>query len=963
MMMTPHDVFSFGVLLKAFRTRRRLTQQHLAISIGMHRNAIIRWEQGEFLPATKTIVLELAKQLRLDDGETRQFLEASLTALSPHWSVPFPRNPFFTGREAILSTLHQHLGADQAVALSQSSALHGLGGVGKTQIALEYAYQHALDYRAVFWVSAETEEQIRSSLVRIAEVLHVPEYERKDQQRAIAAVQRWLIIHGQWLLIWDNVEDLALLEHFLPAARSGVILLTTRHQILGTVAWGLDLMSMEPEEGMLLLLRRAKILPPYAAREQVCLLSKQMPAQHAAAAELVTLLGGLPLALDQAGAYVEETQCGLPAYLNLFRTQQPILLRQRGEIIADHPDSVSTTFTLAIAASAERHPAVRDLLRMCALLHPEAIPEAIFWQGAALFGNPLEAVCGDRLEWNRLVGAACSYSLLSRQAEEQTLSLHRLVQAILLDGMMATERNQKNSRLVGALDAAFPDIVPHSELLEWKQAERLLPHALVCLHRAETLESSLPLASLAYKVAQYLRACGRYPDVEPLLRRALHIREQMQGPNHSEVGHILTAFATLSWNQGKFAEAEPLHQRAVQIQECALGPNHLQMAGALNHLALLYWYQGRYREAEPLMQRVLQIHEHSQEPGHPRMAKVLNDLGGLYYEQGKYREAEPLLHQALAMLERALGPAHPQMALPLLNLANLYCEQSKYLEVEALLQRALQIQETALGPTHPEMVHIFHALADLCYHQQRYAEAESRYQQTLQIMESTLGLDHHPGIAYTLNGLANVQRAYGNVVEAEALYQRALSISEQGLGPEHPETATILQDLARLRQQQGRLDEARTLAERALQIRTIRLGADHPRTVTTRILFAQLALSHREDMKEASAEERHPFPSTTEQEADVCPTSHTHASQPVPLMHVAVRGATEHVAYTRQVRMRVVTFTCTVCQRTVTQLHYPSGTIKYCSDTCRTIRVAQVQQTRVARQREKRQAAQRGSQR
>src|SRR5260370_38174502 len=155
-MITPnHESSSFGAMLKAFRTRRHLTQRQLAEALGVHRHAILRWEQGDVLPAHKTLVLELARCLHLDEQETRLLLEASFTALSPHWYVPLPRNPFFTGREEILAALHTQLGVDQTVALTQSSALHGLGGVGKTQIALEYAYRHALEYRAVFWIGAE----------------------------------------------------------------------------------------------------------------------------------------------------------------------------------------------------------------------------------------------------------------------------------------------------------------------------------------------------------------------------------------------------------------------------------------------------------------------------------------------------------------------------------------------------------------------------------------------------------------------------------------------------------------------------------------------------------------------------------------------------------------------------------------------------------------------------------------
>src|SRR5229473_6547455 len=364
-MTTNNDGFdSFGSLLKSFRKRRHLTQQQLAAAVGVHRNAIGRWEQGDFLPVIRGMILELARHLMLDESETRRLLEASLTALSPHWHVPFQRNPFFTGREEILEALHTQLGGNQAVALTQSSALHGLGGVGKTQLAQEYAYRHALEYSAVFWIGAETSENIISSLLHIAEVLQLPGRDDKDQQHVVAAVQHWLTTHSQWLLIWDNVEDLALLDRFLPSTRQGAILITTRRQVLGTLARGIDMLPMEREEGMLFLLRRAKVLESEVTSEQVRQLAAQMSSQYAAAAELVIAMGGLPLALDQAGAYIEETKCSLPAYLELFRTRRATMLQQRGEGSRHHPESVATTFTLAITATAERHPTVWDLLRI-----------------------------------------------------------------------------------------------------------------------------------------------------------------------------------------------------------------------------------------------------------------------------------------------------------------------------------------------------------------------------------------------------------------------------------------------------------------------------------------------------------------------------------------------------------------------------------------------------------------------
>src|SRR5579859_2635461 len=198
MTLTDDDA-SFGALVKTLRLRRHRTQQQLADALGVHRSTVFRWEQGTYLPENKAQVLELTRVLSLDDQDARHLLEASLTALAPYWSVPLPRNPYFTGREEILETLHTQLGVDQAVVLTQSSALHGLGGIGKTQIALEYAYRHALEYSAVFWIGAETDEQVISSLLHIAEVLQLPEQKDKDQQHVVTAVQRWFSTHGQWL--------------------------------------------------------------------------------------------------------------------------------------------------------------------------------------------------------------------------------------------------------------------------------------------------------------------------------------------------------------------------------------------------------------------------------------------------------------------------------------------------------------------------------------------------------------------------------------------------------------------------------------------------------------------------------------------------------------------------------------------------------------------------------------------
>lgn len=505
MTLIEHDLTSFGELLKAFRKRRRLTQQQLAEAIGRHRSAIIRWEQGSFLPESKALVLELARHLHLDDQESHHFLEASLTALPPHWLVPLPRNPFFTGREQILEMLHTRLDTSQA---ASSYAVHGPGGVGKTQLAIEYACRYALEYSAVFWIEAETCERIIASLMRLAEYLQVPEKTNGNQLDMLAAARHWLVTHRQWLLILDNLGDPEWLNDLLPFAHQGNLLITTRCAALGPLASGMELFPMEQEEGVQLLLRRAKVLEPAATRMQLRQFALHSPTDYAAAKKVVRVLGGLPLALDQAGAYLEETGCSLVNYLWHYRQRRPYLLERRGTSAGLHPQSVAATFKLAIEQARVEQLATLDVLQVCAFLQTESIPEELFLVGAVYLGPALTCLADDPTRFDQIIASLRRLSLIQRHAETRTLSLHRLVQAVLLDAMTEKERKQWSRRVSEALNAVFPNVQSALEHAAWVQCERLLPHILFFFRQAQGTREAPAAASLAHKIVRYLRERG-----------------------------------------------------------------------------------------------------------------------------------------------------------------------------------------------------------------------------------------------------------------------------------------------------------------------------------------------------------------------------------------------------------------------------------------------------------------------
>jgi TIR domain/NB-ARC domain len=308
---------------------------------------------------------------------------APRAALPTTWNIPYPRNPFFLGRETELLQVRRHLHTGEATALSQPQAISGLGGIGKTQLALEYAYRYHQDYQAVLWAGAESTEALVSSYVSIASLLRLPEREAKEQDITVRAVKTWLLNHRGWLLILDNADELTLLPDFLPPSLGGHLLLTTRAAATGRLAHRLEIETLLPEQGALFLLRRSGLIAPDAPLEQALLQERELVLQ------ISQELGGLPLALDQAGAYLEETGTNLSSYWQIYQQHRADLLQQRGGRVADHPAPVATTWSLSFGRVEEKNPAAADLLKMSAFLSPDAIPEEILAAGASLLGPVL----------------------------------------------------------------------------------------------------------------------------------------------------------------------------------------------------------------------------------------------------------------------------------------------------------------------------------------------------------------------------------------------------------------------------------------------------------------------------------------------------------------------------------------------------------------------------------------------
>ncbi len=681
----------------------------------------------------------------------------------PLAAFPYRRNPYFTGRDDLLERLHDGFTRSPIAGLTKATAISGLGGIGKTQTAIEYCYRYAGDYQTILWALADTEVSLDSAYAEIARRLGLA---GQTPAEIRDAVKRWLAGTEGYLLVLDNADDPPVLDRYLPAAPRGHILITSRARDFTRLgmAHPEDVPVLPHEEAVAFLLHRAGRPAPDAAERD-------------AAESLAGELGCLPLALEQAGAYLAAKGSSFRDYLASYRRRRLGLLEAVSpEVGPPHP-GVAKTWSINFQQVEQESKAAADVLRLSAFLAPEAIPHEILVEGAPHLGKPLSAALAgakdDPLVLDELLSIPARYSLIQRDPQAGTYEMHRMLQEVVRADMKEPDRRRWAERAVEAVNAAFPDI----EFSNCPFCARVMPHALACAEHVDlwTLVSAPP-TRLLNQAGCYLLWQARYAAAEPLLQRALDIREQALGPAHPDTALSLNNLAMLPFHRGNYAEAEPLLRRALDIREQVFGPAHPDTTASLSNLAMLLDRQEKYAQAEPLFRRAQEIRERALGPAHPDTAQSLNNLALLLDHQGKYGEADPVCRRALAIFEKALGPAHPDTARSLNNLALLLDHQGKYAEAEPLHRRALAMWERALG-------------------------------------------DEHPDTAAGLNNLALVLHHQGKHAEAEPLYRRALEILGKALGPAHPYTATACGNLADTLRRMDRNDEVAELEARAGDIR------------------------------------------------------------------------------------------------------------------------------------------------
>ncbi|MFO0578401.1 MAG: FxSxx-COOH system tetratricopeptide repeat protein [Polyangia bacterium] len=793
-----------------------------------------------------------------------------------HFLVPLVENRYFTGRGKQLAALVSALNRQGRAAVTQPQALSGLGGVGKTQLALAYAFSERHRYQAVLWVQADSEDSVRSGFAELANQLHLPgASENQSLDDTVIQVRHWLEKTERTLLICDGADSPEILRRYLPRRGSGHVIITSRahdFQALGIVQ-PVEIVELPLADAVEFLLTRTARAEAGAG-------------ERAAAEELAQELGCLPLALEQAAAYVVAKVVSLADYLISYRKHRLRLLNRSLPLMGDYPATVATTWHLNFEEVKRSSPAVA-LLRFASFLAPDAIPIELILEGAAQVDPKLARVAkqakNDPVRIGELLEPLLRYSLVRRNRDEGTISIHRMVQEVVKDSLHADSRREYAWRVVQALSSAFPD---PARAEEWSRCERILRHALVGTQLCDEhrIEGEVP-AHLHNQVALYLDHRLQHREAERLFKRAIALRQKVEdSANPSLQNRVCLAvnlcnLASLLQDAGRFTEAEEQVARAIQLLEKTEGPDSPYLAFPLSAHANLLRHAGQILEQERVLQRAWKLAQANPEtllkcggqiatalavnaldqdqhdlaeqrfaialtlckqihgPDSPQAAHVLVHQGRLKRDQGKYQDAESVNRQALAKTENVFGREHPRYAHAASSLARALIERGNYQESQGLLEEA-RLFWTALSDTHSELPTVLQDLATCHRHLAHYAEAAKLGEEALHLAGAQSGPDA-PALWSYLNTLGLIYLDQERFGDADRAFRRAMDLVTRGSGDGSIPISTLHNNIALVHEAQGQFAEALKEYEKALEIERVRLGPQHPETCLTMHNIAQ----------------------------------------------------------------------------------------------------------------------------
>ncbi|KIM99308.1 hypothetical protein OIDMADRAFT_126800, partial [Oidiodendron maius Zn] len=654
----------------------------------------------------------------------------------------------------------------------QRVAITGLGGVGKTQLALEAAFRirESSPDCSIFWVPAINSTSFESAYREIGKSLAIAGIgDDKADVKVLVQTALSEARVGNWLMIIDNADDTEMLygadlayrssttprlKDYLPFSFRGSILLTTRKFGIASKHAGtevIDVQEMTDWEAQQLL--------------EKSLLKKVGSGEREGMIKLLELLTNLPLAIRQAAAFMNGNKKSVSTYIKTYMSCDVELIKQLSKDFEDHGrykcfenvrNPVATTWWISFEHIIQSNELAMRYLYFCFCVAAQGIPQSLL--------PPAPDT-----EREDAIGLLEQYAFITSHDDGKYYNIHRLVQ---LAGRNWLYSRKELSRWSCEALEQVTKMFPFFEHEKRDECSIYLPHAL-CIYGFQDFPENitLQLAELAHNIGQYFLQTGKYAEAKKIYRQALELKRTAIGNAHPSTLDSMNNLAIVYRRQGKYTEAEALHQQTLELMRTVLGDTHPSTLDSMSNLAIVYRHQGKYTEAEALHQQTLELSRTVLGNTHLLTLNSMNNLAILYQIQGKYTEAEALQQQTLELRRTIIGNVHPSTLDSMNNLAILYELQGKYTEAEALQQQTLELKRTAIGNAHPSTLNSMNNLAIVYQFQGKYIEAEALQQQTLELKRTAIG-NVHPSTLDSMSNLAIVYHQQGKYTEAAALQQQ-----------------------------------------------------------------------------------------------------------------------------------------------------------------------------------------------
>jgi len=683
------------------------------------------------------------------------------SSLPENHNIPYLRNIYFTGRDDTLRKISERFTDGQAISLTQS--ITGLGGLGKTQIALEYAYRYCSKYNCIWWVPSETEATMLTAYRNFAHKMKlVSDQEQDDYEVIINKVLTWMDTHSKWLFIYDNADNISADTKWWPRNNRENILITTRNR-RGYIGEPLNISEFTKDEAAAFFEKRTGI---EGNRDDALVLSER--------------LGYLPLALEQAAAYIRNTGCTYAKYITLLEKYGLKLLERIDGVIA-YKQPVTVTWQISIDMI--NNEAAQQIMYLCAYLASDGIDAEIFTENKDLLSELLKEELSDELAALDIWSELTKYSLLGQQ-DGALYSMHRLLQEVVRDKV---KDDPQWARYCLAVMYEIHEFTYETQA----RFISLLPHVKSFVTNSESIltddEEQKAIAYLCMVSGSGEDDLANYPQALEWYFKASAIREKVLGLEHTDTAISYNNIGVVYDNQSEYDNALEWYFKALAIYEKILGLEHPNTATSYNNIGMVYYRQGDYDNALQWYFKALPIREKVLGLEHPDTATSYNNIGMVYYRQGDYDNALQWSFKALTIKEKKLGLEHPSTATSYNNIGGVYDSQGEYDNALQWYFKALAIREKKLGLEHPSTATSYNNIGNVYKRQGEYDNALQWYFKDLAICEKKLGLEH-PDTATSYNNIGSVYDSKGEYDNALQWYFKALAIYEKKLGTNHPST-------------------------------------------------------------------------------------------------------------------------------------------------------------------------------